>query len=94
MFGLVVDRTANIAVYGLPEVAGAGATEDCSCPTEPRRQTVDAGVQVGHGDGAAGCGQVGMIPRQAGDGAVSSGGADTAPSTLARSGGSGLGLRR
>jgi NAD(P) transhydrogenase len=28
MFGVVVDRTASIAVYGLPEVAGAGATEE------------------------------------------------------------------
>ncbi len=28
MFGVVVDRTANIAVYGLPEVAGVGATEE------------------------------------------------------------------
>jgi NAD(P) transhydrogenase len=27
MFGVVVDRTASIAVYGLPEVASAGATE-------------------------------------------------------------------
>ncbi|MGH3334801.1 MAG: FAD-dependent oxidoreductase, partial [Nocardioides sp.] len=28
MFGVVVDRTPNIAVYGLPEVAGVGATEE------------------------------------------------------------------
>jgi NAD(P) transhydrogenase len=28
MFGVVVDRTANVAVYGLPEVAGVGATEE------------------------------------------------------------------
>jgi NAD(P) transhydrogenase len=28
MFGLVVDRIPSIAVYGLPEVAGAGATEE------------------------------------------------------------------
>jgi NAD(P) transhydrogenase len=28
MFGVVVDRTASIAVYGLPEVASAGATEE------------------------------------------------------------------
>jgi NAD(P) transhydrogenase len=28
MFGVVVDRTATIAVYGLPEVAGVGATEE------------------------------------------------------------------
>ena len=28
MFGVVVDRTRNIAVYGLPEVAGVGATEE------------------------------------------------------------------
>jgi NAD(P) transhydrogenase len=28
MFGVVVDRTAGIAVYGLPEVAGVGATEE------------------------------------------------------------------
>jgi pyruvate/2-oxoglutarate dehydrogenase complex dihydrolipoamide dehydrogenase (E3) component len=28
MFGVVVDRTASIAVYGLPEVASTGATEE------------------------------------------------------------------
>jgi NAD(P) transhydrogenase len=28
MFGVVVDRTPSIAVYGLPEVAGVGATEE------------------------------------------------------------------
>jgi NAD(P) transhydrogenase len=28
MFGVVVDRTASTAVYGLPEVASAGATEE------------------------------------------------------------------
>jgi NAD(P) transhydrogenase len=28
LFGVVVDRTASIAVYGLPEVAGVGATEE------------------------------------------------------------------
>jgi NAD(P) transhydrogenase len=28
MFGVVVDQTPSIAVYGLPEVAGAGATEE------------------------------------------------------------------
>jgi NAD(P) transhydrogenase len=28
MFGVVVDRTASIAVYGLPEVASAGLTEE------------------------------------------------------------------
>jgi NAD(P) transhydrogenase len=28
MFGVVVDRTASIAVYGLPEVASVGATEE------------------------------------------------------------------
>jgi NAD(P) transhydrogenase len=28
MFGVVVDRTASIAVYGLPEVARTGATEE------------------------------------------------------------------
>jgi len=28
MFGVVVDRTASIAVYGLPEIASVGATEE------------------------------------------------------------------
>jgi NAD(P) transhydrogenase len=28
LFGVVVDRTPSVAVYGLPEVAGAGATEE------------------------------------------------------------------
>ena len=28
MLGVVVDRTPGIAVYGLPEVAGVGATEE------------------------------------------------------------------
>ena len=28
LFGVVVDRTPSIAVYGLPEVAGVGATEE------------------------------------------------------------------
>jgi hypothetical protein len=66
-----------------------------SCSVEPRRQTVDLGLQVRHGDDAAGGGQWAVVPDQPGDDVASSGGVDaTASSTAFTSGGSGLGLTR